>query len=225
MKRCERCGFLSDEKIPVGDDGLCLWCRLTVEGCDWAEFYESGDWMEAIDWRGDVLPGDQVREMIRRHRREAGHTWADVEEMIGSRGRHSIQYFMRCTQVTWLSVSTVEAIARYLGCSVEEISDVLGDLVFKGQNTGTRIDDGTHIDLDWPEAQRFTRRLRQRRTRLNDTLTDLKREYGISPGVWYRFVQEKCKGGPQTYVWARTLRRFADYLDISFERAVEMVQR
>jgi len=40
-KRCSRCGILGDEENPVGEEGLCLWCR--VEEAGWCV----RDWLEA----------------------------------------------------------------------------------------------------------------------------------------------------------------------------------
>lgn len=41
-QRCRRCEFYEEPKNPVGDDGLCLWCRLEGQGIDLLAFHESG---------------------------------------------------------------------------------------------------------------------------------------------------------------------------------------
>lgn len=45
--RCRRCGLLAEERNPV-EDGLCLWCRLELEGVDLLEWHESGAAVEAL---------------------------------------------------------------------------------------------------------------------------------------------------------------------------------
>lgn len=42
-ERCRRCDFLSEEVNPVGEDGLCLWCRVEGRGWNLLEWYESGE--------------------------------------------------------------------------------------------------------------------------------------------------------------------------------------
>jgi len=85
MKRCSRCGFLDEPRIPVGDeDGLCLWCRLALEGVSLAAFYESGDWQNESDWRGyEPSPEEILREQVQATRKKRSHTVAEVARQIG----------------------------------------------------------------------------------------------------------------------------------------------
>jgi len=48
--RCQRCGFLGWKENPLGEDGLCLWCRLESEGRDLREMAESGRLRELAGW-------------------------------------------------------------------------------------------------------------------------------------------------------------------------------
>lgn len=41
-QRCRRCEFYEEPRNPVGEDGLCLWCRLEGQGIDLLAFHESG---------------------------------------------------------------------------------------------------------------------------------------------------------------------------------------
>jgi len=45
--RCRRCGLLAEERNPV-EGGLCLWCRLELQGVDLLEWYESGAAVEEL---------------------------------------------------------------------------------------------------------------------------------------------------------------------------------
>jgi hypothetical protein len=39
---CTRCGFLGDEENPIGQSGLCLYCRLQMRGVNLLWWYSSG---------------------------------------------------------------------------------------------------------------------------------------------------------------------------------------
>ena len=39
---CTRCGFLGEEQNPIGQSGLCLYCRLIMRGVNLLHWYESG---------------------------------------------------------------------------------------------------------------------------------------------------------------------------------------
>jgi len=39
---CTRCGFLEDEENPIGQSGLCLYCRLQMRGVNLLQWYASG---------------------------------------------------------------------------------------------------------------------------------------------------------------------------------------
>ena len=40
--KCTRCGFLGDEENPIGQSGLCLYCRLQMRGVNLLHWYASG---------------------------------------------------------------------------------------------------------------------------------------------------------------------------------------
>ena len=48
-RRCTRCQFISKPQNPVGDDGLCLWCRLEMRGVNLLEWHESGEAARAVE--------------------------------------------------------------------------------------------------------------------------------------------------------------------------------
>lgn len=48
-RHCERCEFMGWERNPVGDDGLCLWCRLETQGFDLRELFENGEMRKILD--------------------------------------------------------------------------------------------------------------------------------------------------------------------------------
>ena len=39
---CTRCGFLGEEQNPIGQSGLCLYCRLIMRGVNLLHWYASG---------------------------------------------------------------------------------------------------------------------------------------------------------------------------------------
>ena len=41
--RCIRCTFLAEERNPVGEDGLCLYCTLQIANINLLDYHESGD--------------------------------------------------------------------------------------------------------------------------------------------------------------------------------------
>lgn len=54
-RRCGRCGFLEEERNPVGKNGVCLWCRLEGLGVNLLEWHESGaavEWASSGCWLG-----------------------------------------------------------------------------------------------------------------------------------------------------------------------------
>lgn len=46
--RCTRCGFLGEERNPIGEDKLCLWCELEQAGMSVLEFHQSGCAVEML---------------------------------------------------------------------------------------------------------------------------------------------------------------------------------
>lgn len=42
QRRCSRCTIFGDQENPVGEDGLCLWCRLEMNEVIVREFFEDG---------------------------------------------------------------------------------------------------------------------------------------------------------------------------------------
>lgn len=49
-RKCHRCEFYEEVRNPVGEDGLCLWCRLEGQGVSLLEFHESGAAVELGFW-------------------------------------------------------------------------------------------------------------------------------------------------------------------------------
>ena len=41
-RRCTRCGLAGEEQNPIGQSGLCLWCRLEIRGVSLLRWYASG---------------------------------------------------------------------------------------------------------------------------------------------------------------------------------------
>lgn len=46
--RCTRCGFLGEERNPIGAGGVCLWCELEQAGMSVLEFHQSGGALEML---------------------------------------------------------------------------------------------------------------------------------------------------------------------------------
>ena len=126
-RRCSRCEFLHDEKIPVGEDGLCLWCRLTLAGVDLRDFYTSGEWMEEIEWRGEETPGDELRLCIRKRMKKNGDTVKAVANLygIGTNGLYSYMNKVDC-YVPHLSVRLATVLGKYLDISIGQVVELAG---------------------------------------------------------------------------------------------------
>lgn len=136
-RRCERCGFASDEKSPVGNDGICLWCRLFVNGIDCQTFYTSGAWQEVIAWRGDPTPGEALRVMICEERERRGDTLERVAELTGL-GLSRIALFLgKRSRKPRLRIDMVEGLAGYLSLPVERVIELVGgtERIYYGQES------------------------------------------------------------------------------------------
>ena len=48
---CTRCGFLAEEENPIGQSGLCLYCRLQQRGVNLLWWYSSGAAFEYLENR------------------------------------------------------------------------------------------------------------------------------------------------------------------------------
>ena len=115
--RCSRCGFLHEEKIPVGDDGMCLWCRETVAGRDPRDLYESRAWMAEIDWRGNIEPVDRLREALRERMGRQSIVGAAAEMGMPA---NSLGNFLRGT-ARRPALQTLEKYAQYLDVPIEQV--------------------------------------------------------------------------------------------------------
>ena len=138
-ERCIRCTSLEMEKIPFvdgkyvkhngsyvlsrnGTEGagkLCLWCWLDVKGIDHREFYESGTWMEYVDWRpGQTMSVDRMVEALREQVWKAMDERDDtVNEAARKVDCHpsSWRSFLESYSDVTIGAVTAEAAARYLG--------------------------------------------------------------------------------------------------------------
>lgn len=118
-KRCKRCEFFFDERVPHIRDGLCLWCVLDEAGIDHRWFYESGEWQNWVDWR----PGKErtlpkmlmaLREAVKEKKEQQDHTYTDAARIAGC-GRTTIRRFVEYRNRKFINASTMTAVCTYLG--------------------------------------------------------------------------------------------------------------
>jgi len=129
---CTRCDFAESERCPivtaeveerlaevlVGEpaevqEGLCLWCWLTLQGVDHREFYVSGAWQWVIDWRPDESVVMQFCDDVREVVEERNATAKGAADAIGIRTQR-MQQVMDRLQVR-LDEDEVEAICQWAG--------------------------------------------------------------------------------------------------------------
>ena len=119
---CSKCGFPDSEKVPVGDDGLCLWCRGMAQGVNLAEFYTSGAWQEVVEWRGSGSRGDDLRDLIREEKKRRGEEWVQVARWMGVSLSALSNYLEgRRTRITF---EIAEGFGEYLGLSGEQVIEM-----------------------------------------------------------------------------------------------------
>jgi len=121
--RCSHCGFLDDEKIPIGDDGVCLWCREIVAGRDPRDLYDSGTWQAETDWRGDHDPGDLLRQALRDRIVRDGQGIVGAAAQIGVTEAW-LGNFLRGRGCR-LDRDKIDLLVRYLDISVEQVRELL----------------------------------------------------------------------------------------------------
>jgi hypothetical protein len=120
--RCRRCRFFGDEKVPIGDDGLCLWCRLALQDIVPADFYESGAWREVVAWRGDESPLDRLREQLWAEKLRRGHTWIQIADAMGVIYSSLMSFMVSCQRE--MPTNLARGFARYLDVPVEQILEL-----------------------------------------------------------------------------------------------------
>lgn len=111
----------------MGEDGLCLWCRMTLARVDLHDFYTSGEWMNEMEWRGDETPGDALRRRIRERRGERGDTLEEVALQCEVVGNGLAKYMRKVDRrATQLSIGMVRGLTRYLGMPIESVVELAG---------------------------------------------------------------------------------------------------
>lgn len=126
-RRCSRCEFLHEERIPVGEDGLCLWCRMALAGVDPHDFYTSGEWMNEIEWRGDETPGDALRRRIRERMGERGDTIKRIAQRCGICESGLFGYMHKVDRrATQLPIGMARGLAQYLDMPIEQLVKLVG---------------------------------------------------------------------------------------------------
>lgn len=121
--KCTRCGFLHEDKIPVGEDGLCLWCREMVAGRDPRALYDSGAWQAETDWRGIRDPGEVLRQALyERIALNSQSIAGAATQMKVSEG--CLGNFLRGRHLR-PQPQSLERMAQYLDVPVEEIQALL----------------------------------------------------------------------------------------------------
>lgn len=140
--RCRRCEFLDDERVPIGEDGLCLWCRMALTGVDTHEFYTSGAWMGEIEWRGDETRGNALRQRIRERMAECGDTTIRSVALQCDVSETTLGNYMskRNRREDYMSAKIVAAMVDYLVLPIEQVMELAGHpklYVYRG-NWGRR---------------------------------------------------------------------------------------
>lgn len=122
-RRCRRCDFFEDEKRPIDQNGLCLWCSMEIAGENLRDFYENGDWQAAIDWRGDPTPGEELREALRERMHQCGHAKFEAAAQMGLDRRRLYDFLGG--RINGVTVPTLTAFASYLGVPVAQAREML----------------------------------------------------------------------------------------------------
>lgn len=122
VELCSNCGFPESEKVPVGADKLCLWCRGMALGVDLASFYMSGAWQEVVEWRGDGSRGDSLRDLIRGEKERRGEEWVQVARWMGV-SLSVLSNYLRGSR-TRITLVIAEGFGDYLGMSGEQVLEM-----------------------------------------------------------------------------------------------------